>query len=53
MFGRGVGPTPPAAPAPATGVATASVGLGCGRLLRCRVCWFRFLLWSDGYLKVP
>jgi hypothetical protein len=52
-LGRRLGPAPPAAPASAAGIPATPVGLWRSRLLRHCVYWFRFLLWSHAYIKVP
>ena len=52
-MGRRLGPTPPAAPAPAAGMSATPVRWWRSRLLRHWVCWFRFLLWSHAYIKLP
>ena len=52
-MGRHRGPSPPAASAPAAGMSATPFGLWRSRLLWRNGCWYRFLLWSHAYIKVP
>jgi hypothetical protein len=52
-LGHRRGPSSPAASVPAAGMSSTPFGLCRSRLLWRSGCWYRFLLWSHAYIKVP